>query len=51
LYLTSWEEEAKGLEGKIRWKELKSNFETFEMPHLGISKKVVKIFSVRKWDA
>jgi hypothetical protein len=50
LYLTSWEEGAKGLEGKSSWKELKENFETFEMLHLGIPKKAVKIFSVRKGD-
>jgi hypothetical protein len=48
LYLTSWEEGAKGPEGKSSWKELKSNFETFEMLLLGIPEKAVKIFSVRK---
>jgi hypothetical protein len=44
-----WEEGDKGLEGKISWKELKSKDETFEMLHLGIPKKEVKLFSVRKW--
>jgi hypothetical protein len=50
LYLTSWEEGAKGPEGKSSWQELKSNVETFEMLHPGIPKKAVKIFSVRKGD-
>jgi hypothetical protein len=50
LYLTSWEEGAKGLEGKSIWKELKVNVETFEMLRLWISDKAVKIFSVRKGD-
>jgi hypothetical protein len=50
LYLTSWEEGAKGPEGKSSWQELKSNFETFEMLHPGIPEKAVKIFSVRKGD-
>jgi hypothetical protein len=50
LYLTSWEEGAKGPEGKSSWKELKSNVETFEMLHPGIPEKAVKIFSVRKGD-
>jgi hypothetical protein len=50
LYLTSWEEGAKGPEGKSSWKVLKSNFETFEMLCPGISKKAVKKFSVRKGD-
>jgi hypothetical protein len=42
LYLTSWEEEAKGLEGKSSWKELKSKVETFEMLLQGIPEKEVK---------
>jgi hypothetical protein len=50
LYLTSWEEGAKGPEGKSRWQELKYNFETFEMLFPGILEKEVKIFSVRKGD-
>jgi hypothetical protein len=50
LYLTSWEEGAKGPEGKSSWQELKSNVETFEMLHPGIPEKEVKIFSVRKGD-
>jgi hypothetical protein len=50
LYLTSWEEGAKGPEGKSSWQELKANFETFEMLHPGIPEKAVKIFSVRKGD-
>ena len=50
MYLTSWEEGAKGLEGKISWKELKANVETFDMLHLGIPKKTMKIFLVRKRD-
>jgi hypothetical protein len=50
LYLTSWEEGAKGPEGKSSWQELKSNVETFEMLHPGIPEKAVKIFSVRKGD-
>jgi hypothetical protein len=45
-----WEEGDKGSEGKISWKELKSNFETFEMLLPGITKKGVKIFLVRKWE-
>jgi hypothetical protein len=39
------EEGAKGIEGKSRWKELKSNVETFEMLYPGIPEKPVKIFS------
>jgi hypothetical protein len=50
LYLTSWEEEAKGIEGKISWQELKSNFETFEMLCPEILDKTLKKFSVRKGD-
>jgi hypothetical protein len=50
LYLTSWEEGAKGPEGKSSWQELKANVETFEMLHPGIPEKAVKIFSVRKGD-
>jgi hypothetical protein len=50
LYLSSWEEGAKGPEGKSSWKELKSNFETFEMLNPRIPEKEVKIFSVRKGD-
>jgi hypothetical protein len=50
LYLTSWEEGDKGLEGKSSWKELKAKFQTFEMLRLGIPKKVMKIFLVRKGD-
>jgi hypothetical protein len=50
LYLASWEEGAKGLEGKSSCKELKDNFETFKMLLPRIPKKAVKIFSVRKWD-
>jgi hypothetical protein len=50
LYLTSWEEGAKGLEGKSSWQELKGNVETFEMLHPGIPKKVMKSFLVRKGD-
>jgi hypothetical protein len=50
LYLTSWEEGAKGPEGNSSWKELKSKSETFEMIHPRIPKKTVKGFSVRKWD-
>jgi hypothetical protein len=49
LYLTSWEEGAKGPEGKSSWKELKANFETFKMLCPGILEKEVKGFSVRKW--
>jgi hypothetical protein len=48
LYLTSWEEGAKGLEGKSSWKELKANFETFEIIRRGIPEKAMKIFSIRK---
>jgi hypothetical protein len=48
LYLALWEEGAKGLEGKSRWKELKSKDETFHMLRPGIPKKEVKRFSVRK---
>jgi hypothetical protein len=48
LYLTSWEEGAKGPEGKSSWKDLKSNVETFEMLRPRIPEKAVKIFSVRK---
>jgi hypothetical protein len=43
-----WKEGAKGPEGKGSWKELKTNVETFEMLRLGILKKAVKRFSVRK---
>jgi hypothetical protein len=50
LYLTSWEEGAKGPEGKSSWQELKANFETFEMLCLGILEKAVKSFLVRKGD-
>jgi hypothetical protein len=50
LYLTSWEEGAKGPEGKSSWKELKSNVETFKMLFPGIPKKELKIFSVKKGD-
>ena len=50
MYLTSWEEGAKGPEGKISWKELKANVETFEMLRPGILEKAVKGFSVRKGD-
>jgi hypothetical protein len=50
LYLSSWKEVVKGPEGKSSWQELKANFETFEMLHLGILEKVVKSFSVRKGD-
>jgi hypothetical protein len=35
---------------KVARKELKSNFETFEMLRPGIPKKAVKNFSVRKGD-
>jgi hypothetical protein len=45
-----WEEGDKGPEGKSRWKELKSNVETFDMLHPGIPKKEVKKFSVKKGD-
>jgi hypothetical protein len=45
-----WEEGDKGPEGKSSWKELKFNFETFEMLRSGIPKEAVKIFSVRKGD-
>jgi hypothetical protein len=48
LYLASWEEGAKGPEVKSSWQDLKSKYETFEMLHLGIPKKSVKIFSVIK---
>jgi hypothetical protein len=48
LYLALWEEGAKGLEGKSRWKELKAKYETFEMLRPRIPEKVVKSFSVRK---
>jgi hypothetical protein len=50
LYLTSWEEGAKGLEGKSSWQELKANFESFKMLRPGILEKAVKSFSVRKGD-
>jgi hypothetical protein len=50
LYLTSWEEGTKGLEGKSSWKDLKSNVETFERLRPRILEKEVKIFSVRKGD-
>jgi hypothetical protein len=50
LYLALWEEGAKGPTGKSRWKELKANIETFEMLRPRIPEKVVKIFSVRKWN-
>jgi hypothetical protein len=50
LYLTSSKEGDKGPEGKISWKELKSNVETFEMLRPGIPEKAVKRFSVRKGD-
>jgi hypothetical protein len=46
-----WEEGAKGPGGKSRWKELKSKEKTFEMLHLGIPDKEVKIFSVRKGNS
>jgi hypothetical protein len=39
LYLSLWEEEAKGPEGKSSWKELKYKKETFEMLHQGIPEK------------
>jgi hypothetical protein len=45
-----WEEGAKVPEGKSSWKELKPNFETFEMLLPGILEKEVKIFLVRKGD-
>jgi hypothetical protein len=48
LYLTSWEEGAKGPEGKSSWQELKSNFETFEMLHPGIPEKAVKMLLSKK---
>jgi hypothetical protein len=51
LYLTSWEEGAKGPEGKSSRQELKANFETLEMLRLGIPKKAMKNFSVRKRGA
>jgi hypothetical protein len=50
LYLTSWEEGAKGPEGKSSWQELKSKSETFEMLHPRITEKAVKGFSIRKGD-
>jgi hypothetical protein len=50
LYLTSWEEGDKGLEGKSSWQELKANVETFDMLHPWILEKAVKIFSIRKGD-
>jgi hypothetical protein len=50
LFLASWEEGDKGPKGKISWKELKANFETFEMLRLGIPENAVKIFPVRKGD-
>jgi hypothetical protein len=43
LYLTSWEEGAKGPEGKISWKDLKAILKTFEMLHPRIHKKEMKI--------
>jgi hypothetical protein len=48
LYIASWEEVAKGPEGKSIWKELKANIETFEMLRPGIPEKAVKSFSIRK---
>jgi hypothetical protein len=39
LYLTSWEEGDKDPEGKSTWKELKDNFETFDMILPGILEK------------
>jgi hypothetical protein len=45
-----WEEGDKGLEGQSIWKDLKSNFETFEMFFPRIPEKEVKVFSVRKGD-
>jgi hypothetical protein len=46
LYLTSWEEGAKGPEGKSSWKKIKSNHKTFEMLHLEIPEKEIKFFSI-----
>jgi hypothetical protein len=46
-----WEEGDKVPKGKSRWKELKSNVETFEMLHPGIPEKPLKSFSVRKGDS
>jgi hypothetical protein len=45
-----WEEGDKGPDGKSRWKELKSNVETFDMIHPGILEKALKKFLVRKGD-
>jgi hypothetical protein len=50
LYITSWEEGAKGPQGKSSQKKLKYNVETFKMLFPDIPEKVVKIFSVRKED-
>jgi hypothetical protein len=45
LYLTSWEEGAKGPKDISSWQELKANFETFEMLRPWIPEKAVKNFS------
>jgi hypothetical protein len=49
LYLTSWEEGAKGPEGNVAGK-VKSHILTFEMLRPGIPEKALKCFSVRKGD-
>jgi hypothetical protein len=50
LYLISWEEGAKGPEGKSSWKKIKSNHKTFEMLRPGIPEKAMKHFSIRNGE-
>jgi hypothetical protein len=47
LHLTSWEEGAKGLEGKSKLVKDKSLKMNLEMLHPGILEKAIKSFSAR----
>jgi hypothetical protein len=48
LYLSLWEEGAKGPEGKSSWKKLKAKRSNLEMLRPGIPEKAIKGFSARK---
>jgi hypothetical protein len=47
LYLTLWEEGAKGPEGKSSWQKIKAKEQNLQMLRPGIPKKAIKGFSSR----
>jgi hypothetical protein len=50
LYLTLWEEGAKGPEVKSRWQKIKAKISNLEMLLAGIPEKEIKGFSTRKME-